>query len=376
MTGGTIVHGKNLLQTVLFNTAPDCLGNTLDKAIWERPQGNAAVRSKQKDSSGNFVPGVPQGPADLAVWQSRRVRLILTKDIVSGVIISNGDQIPDAGANQMSDPMTPYRYSSNKSTKDHDVYYPRPYDEDRTVWRSLDALVVGSKDTPADPKSKLPQKPRTLTTLVELSSRGLDFIPDSLDVELVSIVYGPQSSSLASSVHSFVNLPTDLLKENAATARQAVRVVTTSTLEASVDLGRFAKNLLVAAGASGKETPFPAAVVDNALAELEPRFATWLSQLATVCAEDSIELTPIKNAVTSWERSAREVLESHARELLRGAGPRALAGRMADVESGKLISAGNFHYRFLQLLNERFPSTVPVKPLPTSEEIEENNGTK
>ncbi|MGC2927788.1 type I-E CRISPR-associated protein Cse1/CasA, partial [Enterococcus faecalis] len=80
----------------------------------------------------------PQGPADLATWQSRRIRLMPEGDRVVGVIVCNGDKIPDAGANVLDDPMTPYRFSTNKSKKDHDVYYPRPYDVERTMWKALD----------------------------------------------------------------------------------------------------------------------------------------------------------------------------------------------------------------------------------------------
>src|SRR5699024_11855602 len=114
----------SLLETLLLNTVPECVlsmqaGADIlqDKPVWERKPDTAEERSK----SGPIAPS-PMGPSDLATWQSRRIRLEFAGDRATSVIISNGDKIPDAGKNDMDDPMTPYRYSTNQSKKDLDAY--------------------------------------------------------------------------------------------------------------------------------------------------------------------------------------------------------------------------------------------------------------
>ncbi|WP_313770408.1 type I-E CRISPR-associated protein Cse1/CasA [Corynebacterium anserum] len=200
MTGGTLVMGGNLLDTLILNTVQESLTNPDDRPVWERVADGPDVRSSKGEKN------EPQGPADLATWQSRRVLLHNDGDKVVGVVVCNGDKIPDAGANVLADPMTPYRYSSNKSKKNLDVYYPRPYDVERTMWRSLDSLVVAETDGGFSGKEKAPKRPGILSNLAQLSQQ-IEGLPSVLNVELFSVEYGPQSSSVATTYAARMSLP-------------------------------------------------------------------------------------------------------------------------------------------------------------------------
>nr|WP_284523167.1 type I-E CRISPR-associated protein Cse1/CasA [Corynebacterium aquatimens] len=105
MTGGTVIVGSTLLETLILNTtASSVLEDSLP--VWERDQDTAAPRLVS-----------PSGAAEFATWQARRIRLYEENGLVTKVLVSNGDGIPDAGLNAFGDPMTPYRYSPNKSKR-------------------------------------------------------------------------------------------------------------------------------------------------------------------------------------------------------------------------------------------------------------------
>lgn len=343
MTGGTLVKGESLLETLVLNTTVEAITDPADKPVWERtPYGPDARATVEENPE-------PQGPVDLATWQSRRIRLCTEDDRVVGVVLGIGDKIPDAGANVMSDHMTPYRFSSNKSKKNLDVYFPRPYDAERTMWRALDSLVAAETDGGFSGKEKAPKRPKNLDSIAYLSQR-IDGIPEILNVDLVSVEYGPQSSSVVSTYSGHVSLPVVILLTEAEHLRSEVRHTAKSTMEAGISLGRFAGNLLTAAGGTYQFQP---AATDQVLAELEPRFNAWLRSLKALSKDDSVE-----SLSHQWQKEAREVINAHARVLLRGAGPKALAGTIDAGGSGRVISAASCYQMLQGALNKLFPLTV------------------
>lgn len=353
MTGGTLIVGDNLLDTLILNTVPESITNPNDKPVWERNPDGPDVRSTVGESA------EPQGPADLATWQSRRVLLHHDGNQVVGVVLGQGDKIPDAGANVMADPMTPYRYSPNKSTKKLDVYYPRPYDVERTTWKSLDPLVVAETDGGFSGKEKAPKRPRILTNLAELSQK-IDGLPPVLNVELFSVEYGPQASSVATTYSARMHLPLVLLMESSVYLRTEIRALAAATTQSAVALGRFAGNLLVAAGG---EYGFKTAVTDRVLAELEPRFHVWLQSIATLSeAAARQESESTQALITQWQLTVRTVIDEHARTLLRGAGPKAFSGRVigesAEGARGRFVSAATYYQLLQHSLNEALPTTA------------------
>lgn len=369
MTGGVLVVGENLLDTLILNTCSEAITNPDDRPVWERPPDGSDSRDKLGEDSS------PQGAADLATWQSRRIRLHAEDNRMTGVVLCNGDRIPDAGANIFGDPMTPYRFSKNKSKKDKDIYYPATFSPQRTMWRALDALIISETDGGFSGKEKAPKRPQNLDNLANLS-QYVDDIPNVLNVELVAVEYGSQSSSVASTYAAQIGMPLIVLLEESHQLRENVREAARATNDCAIALGRFAANLLVAAG---KEYEFTPAVTDQSLAELEPLFNDWLRKLGEITADQSSGNNDSQNDVLShlieeWQSTVRQRILSHARTLLHGAGPKALTGReINDGETKRVVSAGQYYQQLQRSLNKILPTTAPkTTQQPQQKEEEES----
>lgn len=354
-TGGTIVLGEGgILETLILNTPPSAVLDSqeggavsADIPVWEREPDTAAQRLGSSDDIG----AVPHGAVDLATWQARRIRLFFEGDRAVQVLVSNGDRIPDAGKNVMGDPMTPYRYSPNQSKKGTDAYYARPYDPTRTMWRALDALIALEDDPGFDNgKNKAPKRPRNLSNLAALEADG--YLDKSLlDLALVSMEYGPQESSVASTFIATIGLPLVVLRadETGRKVRNAVRTSAEKTGKAAISLGWFAGQLLVAAGG---DYEFGSSTADRFYTRLEPLFLTWMAGLSSNNAEEW---------QINWQKQVREQVLRDARELLRGAGTKAIVGRevdAGDTGKGRIVSAGSLYRQLHRRLDKDLPLTV------------------
>lgn len=364
MTGGTVIIRPTLLETLLFNTTKETLAADNDHPVWERIPDGPDERGTLKTHDGHPTPTfTPQGPADLATWQSRRVRLFVDEDDrVRQVLVANGDRIPDAGANVLTDPMTPYRFSSNKSKKDLDIYYPRPYDTTRTMWRSLEALLVAEGDPGFTGKDKPPLRPKTLDSLATLLTNEtieIDFVP----LELISIEYGAQSSSVGTTVVADMPLPLRALPNDVTgkKLRSLIRRNAKKTMESAIALGSYGGNLLVSAGG---EYSFQANAADQLLAKLEPLFKEWLVRLTLNSPSDEL----LVRADQSWENTVRRHVVSSAQTMQRGAGPKAYIGVMSD-DGTQIHSAGRYYGLLMGKLNKILPTTAPSQ----EEKMKENN---
>ena len=353
LTGGTVIRGANLLETLVLNTTESCVPTAAetDKPVWEREPDTAAPQDLEATQ--------PKGPADLATWQSRRIRLFTEDGAVTRVLVSNGDRIPNAGLNVFGDPMTPYRFSKNKSKKDFQAYYPRPYDEQRTTWRSLDALVAVDGDPGFSSREYPPQRPKNVDNVAHILEDR-----EVLDLQIVSMAYGPQSSTYGTIVSSSIGLPVHLLRNSewSRAIRNDVRNSAEATGRAATALGAFAGQLYVAAGG---EYEFGADVADRLYAQLEPRFHNWMRDL---------DPKNMAQEVSSWQHTVREAALGVAQNLLNGAGQKALIGRLLDEDSGgRVINAGTVFQQLKRKLNEELPLTAPQK---TKSEEGEGNGER
>lgn len=338
MTGGVLIKGKNLAETLLLNTDPRAVfapDTANDLPAWEREPDSAAERPLPH----------PTGPCDLLTWQSRRIRLFVEEDQVTGVLVSNGDQIPDAGANILADPMTPYRFSTNKSKPGKPVFYPRPHDAERTIWRGLAPLLAREGFVFELKKNELPPKaPKTIEYLGRLNDSG-QFDDDlRFGVELVSVEYGAQSSSITDTVYAQLELPPESFSQQDLRVGNAIVAASKATQEAALALGRFSGELDLAAGG---DYSFDAAATGSLLDSLNPAFREWLAVLTGNTADQ---------ALSHWFTYVRRTVHVHADALLTGAGARALVGREKDE---RFHSAGTAHQRLLRNLSTILPIPEP-----------------
>lgn len=334
LTGGTMVVGRTLSESLVLNTTAAALrGSPEDLPPWEREPDGPAERPDP----------FPQGAVDLLTWQSRRVRLFSADDRVTGVLVCNGDRIPDAGANIMADPMTPYRYSANKSTRQKPVHYPRPHDPDRTVWRSLEPLLSLQGDLPLKKDEKESKRPEVLNSVAALHSTRYGTSRRVVNLRLISTSYGPQASSASTGVDARISVPLALLQDSPE-GRQAVLEAGRATRDVASQLGIFAGQLLQAAGGDYEFRHGPA---NGLLHDLEPEFTAWIAHL---------DPAHVPEQLTQWQRQVSTAVRDHAQALLRGAGPRALLGREATVNDRTvLVTAGTAHSRLLRELRKRLP---------------------
>jgi CRISPR system Cascade subunit CasA len=341
MTGGTTILGDTLRETLVLNTSP---------SVFRRSENDLPVWEREPDGPAERPVSVPTGPSDLATWQSRRIRLFPEDGKIVAVLVSNGDRIPDAGANVFGDPMTPYRFSSNKSTKTQDIYYPRPYSPERLMWRSLEPLIAIDGDVDLGRNVKLGRRPETLEALAAARSAGLAESQKVLTIRLTSASYGPQASSAATTVDAYLDIPRALLAEEAGPVRQAVLNTASATLGAAVKLGTFSGRLLLAAGG---EYAFQSLPTDAVLAELEPDFRDWLAAL---------DLSAPDAAMTRWQETVADRIREHAQMLLRGAGPKALIGReIVQNDRISLLTAGTAY----SMLQRDLRKVLKLLPAPT-----------
>lgn len=343
MTGGTFLRGANLRETLALNTVEDCIRRPGDKPVWEREPDTAAERN-----GGAILLG---GPADLATWQTRRVRLHREDGQVCAVLVSNGDQIPNAGLNAFGDPMTPYRYSKQKSKKGFDAFYPRPYDSGRTMWKSIEPLIAMESDLPflqgaanGGKNFQAPKRPEILDQLAYYWRTGL--LPaGSVAVSMVSVEYGPQASSVASSISASASVNPAVLEDDQ--VRRAVLNAATVTLDAAIQLGKLAGDVLVAAGGSYE---FQSAPTDSSLAEMEPAFNRWLDGWSS--STDHFE------HCLAWQRSVQSFLIQRGEAVLQSAGPRALIGRpdpRSTAERPPIVTAATYFSLFTRRLRDALP---------------------
>lgn len=240
------------------------------------------------------------------------------------------------------------------------------------MWKAFDALVVAETDGGYSGKDKPPKRPKIFDSLA-LLAQEVDGIPPVLNLELVSIEYGPQASSVATTYAAQMSMPVIVLMEGSEDLRIQVREAAAVTTKAAVALGQFVGNLGLAAGG---DYQFGVAATDQVLAALEPRFNTWLRELAELTAEQASEPNEdLDERVTNWQKTVRDAIDVQAKIALRGAGPRAFVGRVLDQSEeskGRVVSAHHYYQRLQWALDKTLPRTHSDKGKANQDDMKEN----
>lgn len=351
-TGGTTILGATLRETLVLNSPDDVFLNSEgDLPVWERPQDGPDEREST----------VPTGACDLMTWQTRRVRLHSDGERITGCMLTNGDKIPDAGKNVLDDPMTPYRFSTNKSTKTEDVFYAQPYSPERTVWRSLEPLVALGGDVPLEKKAKPGKRPKNLDWLAG-AARRFPQLPTTTPIRLTSMVYGPNAATITETVDAVLDLPVAVLQPDNDYLRSTLIATARTTLDAGILLGRFGGHLLQAAGG---DYAFQPQHTESFLSKLEQPFRDWLRTVPTSSA------AAFDAGVEQWQTLCAETLLQKARTLVNGAGTKALIGRtLRDGEREIPVSAALAEVRLRRDLAKTLPLATPFAATPTREETQ------
>ena len=356
-TGKIIIHGENLIETLLYCIDYEQLLNVekvkgkshrialQDKPVWERELPDTAAPRAYKGGDPTKYkdePAPAAGMCEILTWQSRRVRLFPENGRVTGVLVSNGDKWLDR--NTYTDPLTAYRFSKNQSTQTHYVWMPQTHSAERTLWRGADALLTRL--------SFSQEKQNKPATVIRQISSGKYFSPDTkTKIQLVGMVYGTQSSIVEETIDESVTLELGILTEQGAEISAMVRDNIQLTMDAAIALGQYTGNLLRAAG---KEYEFRPSVTESILHRMEDEFRSWLADLSV---SDDVSAQAAK-----WQSKVRRILEGEADQLAVSAGPKAAIGTIYDEQLYTTAKARRqFGGRLYKLLPLAYSSTPTEK---------------
>jgi len=228
------------------------------------------------------------------------------------------------------------------------------------MWRSLEPLIALETDPVYVDKDQTTKRPETIDEIAYLKENGVE-LPANLNVSMCSMQYGTSASVVDFSISTRIELPLEILPRTALDQRLAILNLVAATGQAGDRLGKFAVQLLQAAGRTAteknpkraKEKTKPGlAATDALLAELEPKFNDWLKTLHE---------SDLETHLRAWELTVRYAVLQHAEVLIAGAGPRALTGRFLETPDGtkRLVSAGIAMSSLQKNLSEILPRSVP-----------------
>ena len=356
-TGKIIVHGENLIETLLYCIDYEQLLNVekvkgkshrialQDKSVWERELPDTAAPRAYKGGDPTKYKDEPApavGMCEILTWQSRRVRLFPENGRVTGVLVSNGDKWFDR--NTYTDPLTAYRFSKNQSTQTNPVWMPKAHSAERTLWRGVDALLMR-----LDSSQIKQDKPAPV--IRQISSGKYFPAGAKANVQLVGMVYGNQSAVIEGTIDESLSLELALLTEQGARISTTVRENIQITMDAAIALGQYAGNLLRAAG---KEYEFRPSVTESILHRMEDEFRSWLADLSV---SDDVSMQ-----AAAWQSKVRRILEDEADQLAVSAGPKAAIGTIYDEQLYTTAKARRqFGGRLYKLLNLAYSSTPTEK---------------
>lgn len=314
-TGKVIVHGANLMETLLYNLDYEQLtGESFehDLPVWERAEPDtAAPRAYTGGSASQYKDvAIPaKGMCEILTWQSRRIRLQHDGHRIVGVFIANGDKWYDKDT--YVDHLTGYR--RNKKLE----WVPRLHTAEHSLWYGASSLL-----TWLNPESDEQNKPAPVIRQLGL---GRYFPVDTVvNVQLVGVQYGDVYGSFVSQVISeYVPMELSLLTVEGASVSQMVCENIQATMHVADALGQFAGNLLKAAG---KEYKFCSDVTEALLHRMEDSFRQWV-----VLQHSSEDIVLQKK---EWQKTVRLSAIQETELLINSAGPKAMMGTFVKDRLG------------------------------------------
>ncbi len=346
LLGGVLLQGRTLKETLLLNLlAADFAEHPrdpdVDRPLWEREPAGAA-----EEVEGGRA---PTGPVDLYTWQSRRIRLALAGDRITGVLIANGEKLTPQNKQHL-EPHTAWRRSEAQERKPGVtglVYMPREHDPDRAIWRGLESLLPGLSSRQKATGGGRAISPAVLEWLGHLSNTRAIEPGAPVQVRAIGMVYGSNSSVVDDIVHDTLALPALLAQRDA----EALAGVAQSCVRAAEEAARAAGNLAgdLAAAAGGDGAGPRSRTIEGVHARLDPLFRTWLIGLGP-------QADPTGQQET-WHREVADLVRDAGRDLLRDVPPACWEGR---VVRGAVLTAAHAESRFWSSLRDALPLAFPA----------------
>lgn len=349
--GIIIAEGDNLWKTLMFQyVGRDVLGTSEpdvtwddDSPVWERP--SMTERPEEGYNQPEEATGIASychGPATLLTWQSRRIRLQHDGEVVTGVLVCNGDRLKPQNA-QGYEMMTAWNRSSNqeKNLKMPLVYMPRKHDPSRALWRNLPMLTVPQEEheTHNAPETI---RPRILDWLERMNVQD-----QPIRLHAYGVVYGNNDAVIDATVDDTLDLNLCILTAEDPRVGQAITDAINTTDEGIAILANFAGNVAKSAGLDPAGPRRKAR--ELAYSTFDGEFRQWLQ---------GVTIGNYEAKLHEWRRRARETLLALEFELAQQAPPRAIIGR--DVKENKEAEAKRYCVALAEIwfkasLNKRIP---------------------
>lgn len=324
--GLVIAEGGNLFETILFNT-PWMMSGPTDLPVWERHPLGPGVETPEH---------VPQGPADLFTWQSRRLRLFVEGGRVVDVQISNGDKLTPQNR-FAQEAMSAWRYSKNQSKGGSRVYMPVLHHPGRRIWQGVGALL------PSQVSNQDFRPAAVIEWLAKLKNEGLLSSDKLVDLRIIGVEYGTQNAVIVGATDD---------RMTAAVAALTDPILVQAAIDAAgrasrgvVALANLASNLDKAVGGDGgaRESAFE---VGHSL--LDSPYRDWLRRL--------VDPESVAERQEEWDTKASALLRRAGQGLLREAGPTAIVGRcVKQKDKSELLNAALAEEHFQRALDKAFP---------------------
>ena len=337
--GLVVAEGDTLFHTLLLNT-PWTMSRPQDLPVWDRPALGPGVEEPIH---------VPQGPADLFTWPSRRLRLFIEHGRVVDIQISTGDKLTPQNR-FVQEPMSAWRHSKNQSKgAAGPVFMPTLHDPSRRIWQGLGSLLI-DKTTRDDERLPAP----ALEWLDKLRNEGELAPTQMIDLHVVGFEYGTQNSVVTGATDDRLTASVAAMTEPVL-ASAAIRAADRAR-SGVVALARLAGNLDQAAGGSGAVGDH---TFEHGYSILDGAFRYWIRGL--------LHPDEVAQLETAWDDTAVGLLRQAADALLADAGPAALVGRSVTQVNGQNVQldAGLAQIRFNAAIAKAFPFRTPhteVKP--------------
>lgn len=321
-TGAVLLRGRDLAETLLLNVVPSDAGgmdgpDPLDSpCAWESDEPASALR---RDYAANPDPrgiGIPR----LLTWMSRRVRLVGSREGVTGVVLSQGDKLVPRNMHRY-EPMSMWRFSEPQSRKEKQiVYWARKHDPERSFWRA----VPGILPVPKPVSSKWGEASQFLppaTVAFHSALSGFGAAPRYIRLEAIGMDYGAQEATVSDVYHDEVTVSYALLREQ----NEALAYLVDTQVGVNDDVARavgiLGANLIRAAGESGDGAGEGAMEQAKAqfFAAIDGPFRAWLTTLDPN--------TDLREAKREWHGSVYRIVNALVDELIEGVPRSAITGR-------------------------------------------------
>ncbi|WP_156754359.1 type I-E CRISPR-associated protein Cse1/CasA [Actinokineospora pegani] len=343
--GGVLAEGRTLRETLLLNLIPDHVFGEFvseDRPVWER----AALTGEEEVVGGR----TPTGPVDLYTWPSRRIRLAVDGDQVTGVLVCNGDKILPQNRFDF-EPHTSWRRSTNQEKQLKSavpVYMPLEHDPSRAIWRGLAAMLPAAVRTTGEVPSR--RVPGVLRWVAELRLEGV-LAPDApVALHTIGMTYGSNNSVIDEVVEDRLSVPALLVAEDAVDLTRVVLSCVSSAESAAKALGSLAASLAEASG--GEYGPARSRAVESAYDALDPLFRRWVrDDIREGVDEDDVQRI--------FHLAAKRAVARLGAELVEAAPATAWSGRKKD---GRALSATHAYKRFDGELRAALPKADDPTP--------------